>query len=566
MFFLLSDTIARTVKLKPIATLNGTGTPIPVWSSSNEKEFICKESEHDFELNNDFSQIPFTFEKSFETALKNFKKHFNNQTCINHIVSEYSDPKALVYTLQIATIICKEPPRTCVVINDLLFPTNVKCDKSVRKYGTDAVRLYLLNMISMAKDFNVHEIRYFKINIISPIIKSFKILRRFISWEERNSGAPYRFYQNFNHSESFLEKYLLSSIETFKSTMAKDLEKFRVHVMIRKIEKFAHDFQTSLQKLNNQRKRCLDTLIEIMLEFLKTTCLFMPFTTESIYQKLKPYTCIETMSIHAFKFSKIIDSRMDKRLEVSTERLLRILEMVHRIRKRLNISLKYQLPKLWVVIKDYKYYEDLIGHTSFIANDVNVESIKITTNRRQFRIAMKAKPILRRLERRFELHLKEINRFVENLSDNDMNLFSNMGEVKYLDYPIFLNDVVFSYSIPEEMHKSFQAESDNEFVVILDTSRKPEDIENDMILKIIKTIQKIENKVQFVEDSGVDCVMDHVFLNTVRKHFELISKSIRGKLVLSENVTFDINFEYEETVTIGNSQILIVVYKLDKEK
>lgn len=567
---LFSDTIVRTLPSRPIATLNGTGIPVPIWTSSDEKEYLCKdkESTEDLELNTNFSQVPFTLEQSFETALKTFKKHFNNQTYLKHIITEYSDPKALVYTLQIATMICKAPPRTCVVINDLLFPTNLKIEKSVRKYGTDAVRLYLLNMISMSEDFNVQKIKAFKVNIITPIIKSFKILQRLIGCEEKSSNTSYKFCEHLNNNqfENFLEKYLLSSIETLKSSFAKDLEKFRVQPMIRKIEKFADTFHTTLQKSIREKKRCLDTLFGVMLEFLKITRIFMPFTTESIYQKLKTHIFTEIESIHDFKISKVKHSLIDKWIEISTERLFRILEMVHRIRKRASIPLKYQLPNLWIVIKDYKYYEDLIGHTAFIANDLNVENIKITTDRKQFRIAMKAKPISRRLERRFDLHLKEINRFVENLSDNDMNLFSNIGEIKYLDFPIFLSDVVFSYNIPAEMNTTYQTESDNEFVVILDTLRKQSDIERDMIMEIIKAVQKVENKAQFSENLGVDCVMDHTFLEIARRHYELISKSIRGNLVLSENVTFDMTFEFEETVTIRNSQILIVVFKMVNEK
>lgn len=553
---------------RPIATLNGTGVPVPIWSSSDEKEYLCKERTEDLDLDTNFSQVPLSLEQSFETALKTFKKNFNNQRYLEHIITEYSDPKALVYTLQIATMICKAPPRTCVVINDLLFPTNVKIEKSARKYGTDAVRLYLLNMISMSGEYKVQEIKVLKVNIITPIIKSFKILKRLICGEEKSSRTSYKFCEHLNNNrfENFLEKYLFSSIETFKSTLTKDLEKFRVQPMIRKIEKFTHTFHTSLQKSIRQNKRCLDTLFGVMLEFLKTTCAFIPFTTESIYQQLRAHIFTEIESIHDFKISKVRLAFIDKRMEISTERLFRILEMVHRIRKRMNIPLKYQLPNLWIVIKDYKYYEDLIGHTSFIANDLNVENIKLTTNRRQFRIVMKAKPIIRRLERRFDLHLKEINRFVENLSDNDMNLFSNVGEIKYLDFPIFLSDVMLSYSIPAEMDTNYQTESDNEFAVILDISRKQSDIENDMIMEVIRAIQKIESKVQFSENLGVDCVMDHTFLEVATRHYELISKSIRGKLVLSQNVTFDMTFEFEETVTIRNTQILIVVYKMDHEK
>ncbi|KAL5275714.1 hypothetical protein ACFFRR_001517 [Megaselia abdita] len=558
------DTIVRTMKSKPIATTNGTGIPLPIWTSSNGKEFICLGNES--ELSTNFSQISSTFESSFETALKTFKRHFDNQKCLKYVISEYSDPKALIYTLQIATVICKEPPLTCVVINDLLFPKNIKLDKAVRRYGTDAVRIYLLSMISLSKDYNFQEIKVFKTNIITPIIKSFKILKRFLSWSEKITGTPYQYSENLNTDfQEFLEKYLLSSIESFKISMTREMEKFRVHIMIRKIEKFSNNFHTALQKLSSQKNRCLNTAFQVFLEFLKITCIFLPFTTEAIFQKLKVYLSVEFKSIHDSKVSKIKTSLRDKKIDISTERLFRILAMVHKIRKRMNIPLRYQLPNLWIVIKDYKYYEELIEHVPFIAKDINVENVKITTNRRQFRIAMKAKPISRKLERRFDLHLKEINRFVENLSDNDMNLFSNTGEVKYLDFPIFLSDVIFSYSIPEEMDKTFQTESDSEFVVILNTSRKEEDIEMDMMIELVKAISKIENQLEFTANFGVDCVMDHEFLEKVTKHRDFISKSIKGKLVLSENVTFDINFEYEETVTIGNSQILVVIYKINKD-
>lgn len=417
------------------------GTPLPVWTCSNNKckNQICIGSVEELRnLSENFSEDydlhkPFVddliihcskcnsqmkresevidcwydsgsaFFAQWHYPFEN-KKEFEDNFPVDFISEALDQTRGWFYSLlAISTFLFEKPCyKNVLTLGLVLDKDNQKMSKSKRNYvdpdiilnneGADALRWYLLSANAPWNSTRFYE----------QAVKD--TLGKFILtfWNSYNFFTTYASLDEFDpkidliplENRELLDKWILSRYNKTILDVRNYFKTFEIHKAARSVESFLID-DFSNWYLRRSRKRLwveektedklagYSTMYDVFIGLSKILAPFIPFITDEIYLNLRTKDMPE--SIHLCDYPKSNDAEINDELEEGMQIIRELVEAGRALRSKIGIKVRIPLKSATIVCS--KKVENLIKDIlDLIIEEINVKQITFARNTSDFMI------------------------------------------------------------------------------------------------------------------------------------------------------------------------------------
>jgi isoleucyl-tRNA synthetase len=599
------------------------GNPIPLWVSDDFEEVVCVGSIRELEelsgttglhdLHKEFvdkitipskqgkgvlRRVTEVFDCWFESGSMPYaqqhypferKEEFEANFPADFIAEGIDQTRGWFYTLLvISTAVFDKPPFKNLITNGLVLAKDgrkmSKREKNypdpsevINTYGADAVRLYLISSPAVRGDnlrFNEAGVRDIIKDTFLPWHNVLKFLLQNIDLLEHQHAIKFKYEEIKSYTgDNIMDKWILSSIQSLLKFVKQEMSAYRLYTVLPRLTKFIDTLCNWYVRLNRRRLRgetgldecqlALNTLFNVIFAMLRLSSSFVPFITESMYQRIKSYipdseSNVQLKSIHFQLVPEVNESLIDIDIENVVSLMQKIILLGRVIRDRKTLPLRHPLKELVVIVE---HYDASNGHSldrvkSYIYEELNVKQLKLTNNRSEFGIEMKAKPNFQVLAIKVKDKMKKLSAAIEKLDDNQVEKLRETGTLLVEDYPLILEDIKILPKCSSSQFSQYEVDFDENVIVLLDVTPDEETKNEGVLRDICNRVQRLRKELKIVPTDDIA-----IYFNVNNKESKLnlllqksidflennIKKPVRqfeDSLVLkSKQKSFDVSFE-----------------------
>lgn len=403
------------------------GTPIPIWKNIlDDTDYIIINSAEElekltglepstlFDLHRDkidhltfikdgktYKRIDEVFDCWFESGAMPYASK-QTKFPADFIAEGIDQTRGWFYTLLVlSTALHDSVPFKNVIVNGLILAQDGKKMSKrlknypdpmdvVNKYGSDALRLYLLGSNATKGDvlkFNENGVKDILKDIIIPLKNSLSFYLEY-EYKYNLENSDKTLYTNQDYTtNNILDMYAIKYIGNLISGINIDLNNYLLSEACKKIgyiieilnNVYIKFNRCALKGRNPNWKSSLSTLGLILKYLAINIAPLMPFFAEYLFQKLTK----SKESVHLTKFSNIeyhlptLNIEQDKMADNMTH-ILNIIKQVFTIRSKNNISMKIPIGNLIIKTSD-SLLELIKEHSNFIIDELNILDIEISS-------------------------------------------------------------------------------------------------------------------------------------------------------------------------------------------
>jgi len=371
-----------------------------------------------------YAQVHYPFEN---------KKEFEKSFPADYIVEYTGQVRAWFYVMHvIANALMKSHCFKNVVVTGVMAGTDGrKMSKSfanfpdpkiiLKKYGGDALRLYLMgSVIMLGEDMNITKGEAVEEQVKTVLLPLWNCYKFFVTFANLKGNKATR--QQGNKGNNILNKWILSRLNQFNQEFSHFMDSYHLPQAIQLIRGFIDDLskwyiRRSREKFSQGDQQALETLYYVLLNFSKMTAPIIPFISEEIYQNLNA-TCnmqhATRKSVHLEDWPEA--GKVDRKLLEDIEQVRKICELGHAERKRLEIrvrqplaKLKTQNSKLKTTTQNSKLFRE---YEELIKDELNVKQIEWVKGKGDLKVELDIKLTP---ELKAEGETRELVRKIQNL-------------------------------------------------------------------------------------------------------------------------------------------------------
>lgn len=325
--------------------------------------------------------------------------------------------------------------------------------KTLKKYGGDALRLYLLgSQLFRGQDINIDEREM--LNALKTVIMPLWNIYRYLTY-----------YANFHQyqpktkfiTKNILDEWLKTRLNQFSFELNHYLETYHISEAVRLIQPFLDDVSTWYIRRSRDRfvageKAVLDNLYLSLKTFVQLTAPMIPFITEEIYQGLKIDTDKE--SVHLCDYPAINQpSAVDRRLLTKMSLVREICSSGHGFRKEQQIRVRQPLAKARISFKtDPDLTKDLIA---LIQEELNVKQVELIKSDQELKVDLDTQLTP---ELKAEGEARDLIRAIQSLRKKQNCDINEKITVKAPDWPEDWIDYIKKSALVEKLVKGDKLE------------------------------------------------------------------------------------------------------------
>jgi isoleucyl-tRNA synthetase len=305
--------------------------------------------------------------------------------------------------------------------------------------------------------------------------------------------------------------------------------------------------------------RALNTLFNVLYTMLRLCAPFIPFLTESMYQRIKQYIGpdsekTEFASIHYLLIPEVNEALIDLKTESLVGLMQNVIILGRVIRDRKTLPIRHPLKELVIIVEDYEDIgNSIVQVRPYIFEELNVKQIKLTKNKDEFGIEMKAKTNFPVLASKAKDKVKKLSGLIENMSDAQVTELRNKGKYNLDDYELVLEDVKILPKCNSAQFNKYEADFDENVIVLLDITPDQEMIEEGVLRDIVNRIQRLRKELKIVPSDDITVyyrvpaaesqlqkllTKSHDYMESnIKKPF----KPLEASLNLANGKSFDVN-------------------------
>jgi len=251
---------------------------------------------------------------------------------------------------------------------------------TLEKYGSDALRIYFMSSpIMLGDDASLSET-----DIQDALRKNIIVLWNVYKFYElfASTGAESRLVSVADDSNNILDIWILAKFDRLLTEVTDNMEKYNLPGASRPITEFINDLSTWYIRRSRDRFKsdneadktlALATTKHVLIEFSKVIAPFMPFISETIWQKVTGNDFKDgNKSVHLEVWPT-----QDARRKTQDAKILDEMDWVRKIvelglaeRDKINIKVRQPLQKLHIIGYDLKK-----EHLNLIRDELNVKEI-----------------------------------------------------------------------------------------------------------------------------------------------------------------------------------------------
>ena len=436
---------------------------------------------------------------------------------------------------------------------------------NIEKYGTDAVRWYMLTNSQpwdnlKYDEAGVQEVGRMFFGKLFECYKFFAMYANVDGFAYKEPDVPFA-------RRPEIDRWILSELNTLVKSVTEGLDDYEPTKAGRLIQTFVLDNLSNWYVRLNRKRFWGGEMDEDKLSAYQTlyTCLetvakliapFAPFFADMLFNDLNSVTAREnTDSVHLAAFPKP-DGNVDKELELRMEMAQTITSMVLSLRKKEQIVVKQPLQKLAIPTVDQQTRERIDQVRQLILDEVNVKELEFVGDGDGL-LVKKVKCNFRVMGKKFGKQMKSVSAAVNDMTQQQIAQLEKEGSINLIvdgaEALIEADDVEI---ISEDM-PGWTVANEGALTVALDIDITPELKKEFIAREVIKRIQTIRKESGFNITDRVNVTISDTpeITDAVNNHAEFIASQ-----VLAKGITFGVADGAQE-IEIDGVKTLIKVEK-----
>lgn len=308
-------------------------------------------------------------------------------------------------------------------------------------------------------------------------------------------------------------------------------------------------------------KQALLTLYNILFNIIKMMSPFAPFLAETMYQYLKQLTANDSESVHYLMLPQPNYKLINKDIERSVDHMQSVIELGRVIRDRKTIPIKYPLPEVVVVHQNPQYIADVKSLEQYVLSELNVKKLTVTTDKSVYGITLRAEPDHKVLGLRLKQDFKNVTLAIKSLNDKQINEIISNGYGTISGHRIELNEIRLIFKSDDLNTSKYEVHSDNDVLVLLDTTPDSSMQDEGTAREIINRVQKLRKKAHLVptDEIKVFYETENDLERVANEYGGFIENTIKATFLRNEKRTNSDQIIIEETQQLKNWKLHLVL-------
>jgi len=502
-----------------------------------------------------FTRIPEVFDCWFESGSMPYaqnhypfehKDFFDKNFPADFIAEGLDQTRGWFYTLTVlASALFDKPAFTHVVVNGIVLASDgQKMSKRLKnypdpefmlkKYGADAVRLYLLNSPAVkAEDlcFTEQGVDLVLKQVLIPLLNAYSFFityARLYNFTPRDEEAPKSPSSNIDRWILSMLQRLIHEVETGMD--AYDLSQ-SVSPFVHFIEQLTNWYiRRSRRRFwsdqeSQDRNEAFQTLYTTLLQLSKVIAPFIPFISETIYQNLRMEK--DPLSVHLTDYPLYHKEMRDIHLEQAMQKVQETVSLGHALRKENLLKVRQPLKCAHVISTNAQTLSLLKEEEALIADELNVQEIVFSNDEDAF-VAYAVKPNFRVLGKKVGKLMKEVHAAFDHLAPDTRQALLN-GEnasitVSGQEITLTQDDVQVERSVKE----GIIAKNALDITVALDTALDDALIELGLARELVNKINLMRKEQNFDISDRIQVTLETTpkVQTCIEKHKDYIADEI----------------------------------------
>ncbi|PHH78324.1 hypothetical protein CDD83_3996 [Cordyceps sp. RAO-2017] len=612
------------------------GTPIPLWVSEDLEEHVCVGSIEELrELSGyegdltdihrdkiDHITIPSTkgkgslrridevFDCWFESGSMPYAcQHYPfenidrfNQSFPGDFIAEGLDQtRGWFYTLLVlgTHLFGCSPFQNCVVNGIVLAEDGKKMSKRLKnypdpmlimeKYGSDALRLYLINSpVVRAEPLRFKEAGVKEVvqKVLLPLWNSFKFFQNQTALLKKVQGFDYQWSpKNGVRNTNVMDRWILASCQSLLQFVNEEMRGYRLYTVVPRLLELIDNTTNWYIRFNRRRLKgenglqdtlcALDALFEVLYTLCRGLAPFTPFLADNIYLKLLPHIPNElhdfdTRSVHFLPFPEVRQELFDADVERRVARMQRVIELGRVSRERRGVSLKTPLRSLVVIHHNQQFLEDVGELKSYVTEELNLRELILSGDEANYNVQFSVTADWPVLGKKLRKDMARVKKGLPGLASEQVKQYLRDKEIWVDGIRLEEGDLVVRRGLDDNSaSKSLEINSDNEVLTILDAAIYPELAQEGVAREIINRVQRLRKKagLQATDDVRMDYLVlsdpDGVGLSSILpSHAAAFEKTLRRPLELFDDGAGEGEVIVEEKQEVQRATILLRLLRI----
>lgn len=277
----------------------------------------------------------------------------------------------------------------------------------------------------------------------------------------------------------------------------------------------------------------------------------------------------DTRSVHFLPYPTVQESLFDEATERKVTAMQKVIQLARTARERANITLKTPLHSI-VVIADSAQLSDIESLQSYILEELNVRQIVLASDEEQdrYNIFLSARVDWPTLGKKLKKNVQVVRKALPGLSQEQLRQFHIEKKMTIDGIELEAADLsivrVLNAPNPDSgggngLSPEFEAAFSDEMIVLLDTARHSELLDDGLARDVVNRVQRMRKKAGLVPTDTVS--MQYSVLNQAKKsdfgkvveaRHSLFESALRGRLTPAsagvEGIKESIILEEEHTI------------------
>jgi len=211
-----------------------------------------------------------------------------------------------------------------------------------------------------------------------------------------------------------------------------------------------------------------------------------------------------------------------------------VIDLGRVLRDRKTMPIKYPLPEVVIIQKDQQCLKDIRSLEKYILEELNVKTLTLSTDKASYGVTLRAEPDHKTLGLRLKGAFKPVMAEIKELSDQVLTSFLEGEKLVIQGHEIVAEDIRIMYSFSgeksKELSEKYEADSEGDILVMLDTTPDKEMLEEGLAREVINRVQKLRKSAGLKVDDQVTMFYtvtpkDHSLASIITKYSEYIQTS-----------------------------------------
>ena len=546
------------------------GTPMPVWASEDFKEIVVVGSVEELKKLSGFEgdlsdihrdkvdnltipskqgkgelrRIDEVFDCWFESGSMPYASShypFENQEAFrdsfpgDFIAEGLDQTRGWFYTLTVLGnhLYGCSPFKNCIVNGIVLAEDGKKMSKRLKnypdptlvmdKYGSDALRLYLINSpVVRAETLRFKEagVKEVVAKVLLPLWNSYRFFSDQVLLLKKVEGIGFVFDPKSESSNTnIMDKWILASCQSMLRFIDEEMATYRLYTVVPKLLGLLENTTNWYIRFNRRRlkgefgtedtHRALNTLFEVLYILVRCLAPFTPFITDNVYQRLLDYIpdahrAQDFRSVHFLPFPEVRIELFDEDVERKVGRMQRVIELGRVSRERRTVGLKQPLRSLVVIHPDEKYLEDVRYLENYICEELNIRDLILSSDEDRYSVQYSVTADWPTLGKKLKKDGQKVKNALPNLTSDEVRQFTKTGTITVGGIELCKDDLIIKRGLKEdESSKNFETNTDNDVLTILDTEMRADLRHEGIAREVVNRVQQLRKKAKLVPTDDV---------------------------------------------------------------